>query len=304
MAIALSGCQMNRPPTASFTYDPSAPKPREEIIFYASESFDPDGEIISYALDLGDGTTASEIIVTYTYANPGDYNVTLKVTDDKGATDSETKVVSVSPWVTPSFSFNSPGPGPTGLAWDGTYLWNADTNEGKIYKLDPSSGKVIASLDASDFILEGLTWDGSYLWAVDGGECKLYKLDPNDGRIIASLNAPGSNPTGLTWDGNYLWNADADKAKIYKINPRNGKVIDILNAPGEFPEGLAWDGAYLWNVEAWEGKIYKLNPSNGQVITSFAAPGSNPTGLVWDGTYLWNADSQEGKIYRILPPEK
>jgi PKD repeat protein len=59
----------------------------------ASTSADPDGEIVSYAWDLGDGDTAATPVVEHTYAEAGTYEVTLTVTDDDGATATFTDTV-------------------------------------------------------------------------------------------------------------------------------------------------------------------------------------------------------------------
>lgn len=87
----------NAPPAANFTYSPTNPDTGETVSFDASSSSDSDGSISTYEWDFdGDGTTdATGETTSTTYADDGNYDVTLTVTDDDGATDSETKTVNV-----------------------------------------------------------------------------------------------------------------------------------------------------------------------------------------------------------------
>ena len=57
----------------------------KELAFDGSKSIDSDGSIVEYIWDMGDGKTASGAKPVYTYAKAGEYTVTLKVKDDKGA---------------------------------------------------------------------------------------------------------------------------------------------------------------------------------------------------------------------------
>jgi len=79
---------LNRPPVASFTSSPSTPYTSETATFNSSASYDPDGTIVSYSWNFGDGTNAIGMIATHTYAENGTYTVTLTVTDNDGSTAS------------------------------------------------------------------------------------------------------------------------------------------------------------------------------------------------------------------------
>lgn len=79
------------PPTASFTVVTNY----LEVTVDASGSSDSDGSIVSYEWDFGDGSTASGMTATHTYAADGTYTIKLTVTDNDGLTDSESKVVEV-----------------------------------------------------------------------------------------------------------------------------------------------------------------------------------------------------------------
>lgn len=62
--------------------------------FDASASFDPDGTIVSYQWDFGDGTNASGMKVSHKYSTADTFTVVLVVTDDKGASATTSAVVS------------------------------------------------------------------------------------------------------------------------------------------------------------------------------------------------------------------
>lgn len=61
-----------------------------------ANSTDPDGTIVSYAWDLGNGQTGTGSAIQAIYNEAGSYTVTLTVTDDRGATASQTLVIDVS----------------------------------------------------------------------------------------------------------------------------------------------------------------------------------------------------------------
>ncbi|MBI4819640.1 MAG: right-handed parallel beta-helix repeat-containing protein [Deltaproteobacteria bacterium] len=60
--------------------------PGELVTFSAAGSTDADGTIVNYRWDFGDGAIGSGSTVSHTYSTGGDFNVTLTVTDDDGAT--------------------------------------------------------------------------------------------------------------------------------------------------------------------------------------------------------------------------
>jgi chitinase len=84
----------NLPPTAVIS-GPTSGLAGETLNFSGVNSADEDGRIVSYAWDLGDGTTGSEITVTHSYSATGSYTVTLTVTDDGSLSDRATQVVPV-----------------------------------------------------------------------------------------------------------------------------------------------------------------------------------------------------------------
>jgi PKD repeat protein len=75
----------NRPPVAAFTATPESGAAPLVVVFDASASNDPDGSIEQYAWEFPAGTASGEI-VQHRFEEPGEFEVTLRVTDDFGAT--------------------------------------------------------------------------------------------------------------------------------------------------------------------------------------------------------------------------
>ncbi|WP_426625424.1 PKD domain-containing protein [Leifsonia sp. McL0607] len=81
----------NQPPVASFTSSSTY----LAAAFDGTTSSDPDGTVASWAWGFGDGSTGTGSTVSHTYATAGTYQVTLTVTDDKGAQTSVTNPITV-----------------------------------------------------------------------------------------------------------------------------------------------------------------------------------------------------------------
>jgi PKD repeat protein len=88
------------PPTASFTTSPATPGVNQDIFFNAtgSRAVAP-RTIVSYEWVFGDGNFASGSIVTHRYTAPGNYSISLTVTDDAGSIDRDERTLQVGPTV-------------------------------------------------------------------------------------------------------------------------------------------------------------------------------------------------------------
>ncbi len=83
-------------PVANFTYAPKNLIVNQNVEF-TSFSYDPDGSIVSYEWEFGDGnvTGTTKTSIKHTYSSGGSYNVSLTVVDNEGITNSFSKTVFV-----------------------------------------------------------------------------------------------------------------------------------------------------------------------------------------------------------------
>jgi len=87
---------LNRVPHADFRISPFGAPRDYPVQFDASESYDPDGEIISYVWDFGDGATDEGMNVEHIFPQQQtEYLVTLTIIDEDGAANSSVRTVVV-----------------------------------------------------------------------------------------------------------------------------------------------------------------------------------------------------------------
>jgi PKD repeat protein len=87
---------VNRPPTSAVSATPTAGRAPLSVLFDGSASSDPDGTLVSYRWDFGDGSaplTASGPTISHTYTRTGTFRATLTVRDPGGLSGSASVTV-------------------------------------------------------------------------------------------------------------------------------------------------------------------------------------------------------------------
>src|SRR5207247_9640925 len=83
----------NEPPKASFSATPSHAAPWTLVIFDAETSMDPDGTIISYEWDFGDGFNGNGVVVGHAFVRSGRFSVVLTVVDNRQTANATTSEI-------------------------------------------------------------------------------------------------------------------------------------------------------------------------------------------------------------------
>ncbi|MBA6316586.1 PKD domain-containing protein [Cellulophaga baltica] len=158
----------NQAPTAIATSDITSGEASLDVQFTGDTSTDPDaGDVLTYAWDFGDGSTATTANPAHTFTTAGTYDVTLTVTDD------ETPALSSSE-VTITITVNTPAnQAPTAVA-----------------SSDVTSGE--ASLDVQ--------FTGDTSSDPDAGDVLTYAWDFGDGTTATTANPAHTFTTVGTYD--------------------------------------------------------------------------------------------------------
>jgi PKD repeat protein len=180
------------------------------VAFSAAGSFDPDGTITAYDWVFGDGGTGAGASPIHEYTLAGEYLAELTVTDDQGATTSNTVAIQVTPVNLPPVAVatadRSAGPAPLSVTFEsaGSYdpddgiasvVW--DFGDGSIYyggtafHIFSTPGTWLTTLTVTDHA--GASADAYLTITVD---------EPNQPPLaVAAANLPGGTaPLSVTFD--------------------------------------------------------------------------------------------------------
>jgi hypothetical protein len=106
----------------------------------------------------------------------------------------------------------APGTNPTGMVWDGNYLWSSDGATGLLYKHSPDL-RVIETMKSIVPAPAGLGWDGrDTIWVVGGSPLRAAKLVRKDNGVIwegpyalKNFLPDGVPPSGIAVGFGRLW---------------------------------------------------------------------------------------------------
>ena len=123
-------------------------------------------------------------------------------------------------------------------------VWVPDVGAGLVYKIDPSSNRVILRVPAAMSGNAGTVAAGEgSLWVVTGNDSVLSRFDAAEGREQAKIVLPGRGICVLV-DGGSVWVTDYLRGTLMRIDPKTNVVSDSVQI-GSSPYTLVFvEGAY------------------------------------------------------------
>ncbi len=166
---------------------------------FSDASADSDGSVVAWSWNFGDGETSTEANPVHVYAEPGNYSVSLTVTDDSSATGARSRDATASEQVTTSLTCED------GSAAGGFVACKLRLEEPSGFKVVLNSSSCEARGNVfriTEPVADTLTVDGCY--EADGTEIQFAGPFPAGTEIAAQVMAPLlANPPALRVTGAY-----------------------------------------------------------------------------------------------------
>lgn len=264
--------RINRVPLADAGPD-EITSPGADIVFDGSNSFDTDGDIVSYEWDFGDGNNATGEVVNYSYDTPGKYSVTLKVTDNSGhesAFDIDSRIITVNSAPVPFAGADRLAAPEEEIEFDAGSSYDSD-GEITEYLWDFSDGESYDEPSFSREFDEPGTYYG-YLTIRDNAETQNSAQYDT---VVIRINSTPVAKAGtdiftceniITFDGSASADVDGDALSYYwdfgdGTPVSEGKIVTHnFREGGTYPVTLTVnDNNKLSNSEAFTSIVVKIN---------------------------------------------
>ncbi|MCA9517120.1 MAG: PKD domain-containing protein, partial [Myxococcales bacterium] len=288
--------------------------PLEDVFFDGTLSTDPDGTVVSWRWDFGDGTPISTAVSPrHSYASAGLYTVTLTVTDNEGLTSSDTTLatvygttdtvgpliqhteiadgVPVNTNVTVTADIRDPSgvtsavllyrkKGTTAAAYAAMTSSGANTWTATIPSTYVTAAGVEYWFIASDGVTPDANTSTAPVGAPDGGVFDFLVVgDPDAPAISHTPIADGQTPgAAVTVSATITDATGVDHANLY-FRPKGGTSFGAV--PMSHPSGNLWTAQIPSFVVASPGVEYYIEAADTSPIpNSGVAPAGAPT-TVW-----------------------
>jgi len=237
------------------------------ITFDGSESYDPDGDGLTYKWNFYDEVTLNGKIIEYSFSKSGIYSITLTVSDGKGGKDSDSVNIEI---ITANYAPDDPVvTGPTKGKININYTFTAiaiDKNDDNIsYNFDWNDSKTTKT----DFIPNGTKTIQNHSWISSGKY--IIKINATDNKTNSDtveftifINVKEINFNGSTIG--YLNDTDNDSVYnsfyYYLTNQENPvKFVEPHHYLIDLDNNSNWD--LIHDDETNETTVYKADQSSG-----------------------------------------
>lgn len=256
----VTGNGENQAPVASISAAGNA-NVNTNVTFSSAGSNDPDGSLVAYAWNFGDGANSTQANPSHSYSTAGTYNVSLTVTDNEGATAMASHSIRIgdttgggnhgdmiigyfAEWGIYGRDYHVKNIHTSGSAEKLTHIvyafGNVQNGECKVGDSYAAYDKAYAAADSVDGVAD--TWDTGALRGNFGQLRRLKAMYPNI-KIVWSFG-------GWTWSGGFgeaAANAGHFANSCYDLvfDPRWADVFDGIDIDWEYPNdcGLSCDNS-------------------------------------------------------------
>jgi sugar lactone lactonase YvrE len=195
-------------------------------------------------------------------------------------------------------------------------IW-ATADRGTVYRIDPSTERVTATIHVGGVVL-GIAVGAGRVWVtrLSQGPGEVIRIDPRTNRVAGPPIKVGPGPVQIAFGGGAVWVQDTSPESVMRVDPATGQVSTFVGtdavAYGSFVVGAVAVGyGSLWTVR--NDTLTRFDPRTGKVVASVrilrAQAVAIGAGEVWvlasprsSSPTLFDAIKHTGALWEVDPP--
>ena len=127
-------------------------------------------------------------------------------------------------------NYQAAGNFPSGICFDGQYLWSSDNVKQEIHQIDVQTFEVVRTIKAPGGIYpNGLAFDGQFLWVANNDADSIYQIDAGITNICTNILTQNNTKTFLIYPNIVESNFSIDCSNYINDNIN----IDLINQSGQ-----------------------------------------------------------------------
>ena len=195
------------------------------------------------------------------------------------------------------------------LVDDGSYVWATLEAGNEVFKIDASTGVVVATITGIDYPV-GISSDGANVWVASygsgAGDTTVTEINAASAAIENTITV-GMGPYSIFSDGTHVWVANRGNTAspgdtISVIDAATGLVTNTITV-GNQPSSVVSDGTDLWVANYGDDTLSEINISSQTVINTFSLPsGGGLYSITATGSHVWVSEEGSNSLVEIGAP--
>ena len=188
-------------------------------------------------------------------------------------------------------------------------LWSL-SSEGQLTRVEPATGKVVATIGLGIVKPGGLAVGEGSVWVTDADSPTLLRIDPAFNEpvdriplptkaVVTSLTGGVAVGAGSVWVGHGQFNPGA---WVERLDPATGRVQHRFSILGGDADSLAFGDGALWVGSHAAGELRKIDPQTNTIaFTKPLRPQTNLCCVAVGGGFAWAALNPGGDLWKLAP---
>lgn len=173
------------------------------------------------------------------------------------------------------------------------------TNSGTLSRLDPATGKTIATIPVKPKSTTAMVADDA-VWVANAADASVQRIDTRTNKVVSEI-AVHAGPRFLASGASGIWVWSQGDGSVAHIDPATNRVAAIINVGFPGPGGDLWvEDGIVW-ISAEGAPINMIDPKSNVLLKQFVGGKRMDTLRAGFGA-VWVIEELTGKVWKVSIP--